>query len=132
MQDVARPFVSVGLCREVVNLAAMHGAAGAFLDPMVPVGRISENGVVSESWPRELAGIFQAPRAYQKSLLAEAARKTQGLNFEFLEHMVFQVGYSMRRVKGELTNIKVTTQWDWAIARKVVAPMMNIDVQEKR
>src|SRR5512139_4270200 len=46
IQDGARPFASAALCAAVLQAAVEHGAAGAFLDPTVPVGRV-ENGKVA-------------------------------------------------------------------------------------
>lgn len=61
IQDAARPFPSRALCAAVLQSAARHGAAGAFLDPAVPVGRL-EGDQVSSYQGRAEARIFQAPR----------------------------------------------------------------------
>ncbi|HIE54725.1 MAG TPA: hypothetical protein EYP90_06030, partial [Chromatiaceae bacterium] len=131
MQDVARPFVSARLCREVVNLAARYGAAGAFLDPMVPVGQLRADGVVRNYWPRRSSGIFQAPQAYRKEILLDAFNKAGGRHFQSPAEMVLDAGFDLAHAEGENSNIKITTEWDWTIARKVIAPMMDIDVEEK-
>ena len=53
----------------------------------------------------------------------DAREKTRGQQFHYPEQMLFEAGYGLKCVPGEMTNIKITTEWDWLIARKVILPM---------
>jgi 2-C-methyl-D-erythritol 4-phosphate cytidylyltransferase len=126
IQDAARPFASRALCSAVLNAAAEHGAAGAFLDPTVPVGHL-ENGVVASYQTREQARIFQAPQAFSREVLLSAAQKTAGRAFQSTAQMVIDAGYGLQAIAGEPENIKITTSLDWLIAQQVIAPKLGLD-----
>ena len=126
IQDAARPFPSRALCAAVLQSAARHGAAGAFLDPAVPVGRL-EGDQVSSYQSRAEARIFQAPQAFSRELLISAREKTDGRQFQSTAQMIMDAGNSLLAIPGEPENIKITTTLDWEIARKVIAPRLGLD-----
>ena len=121
IQDAARPFPSRTLCAAVLEGAAQEGAAGAFLDPTVPVGLLA-NGKVASYQSRQEARIFQAPQAFSRELLAIARTKTDGREFQSTAQMVIDAGASLLAIPGEPENIKITTTLDWQIAQDVIAP----------
>ncbi len=124
--DGARPFASPALCAAVLQAAAQHGAAGAFLDPTVPVGRL-ENGVVASCQTRQEARIFQTPQAYRRDVLHTALDKTMGREFQSTAQLVIAGGYTLHAIPGEPENIKITTSLDWLIAQRVLAPLLGLD-----
>jgi 2-C-methyl-D-erythritol 4-phosphate cytidylyltransferase len=117
LQDAARPFVSETLLREVARAAIETGCAGAFLDPEVPVARIS-GGVVVEAIGRDQAGIFQAPQAFSRTLLQAVLDEAdaRGWRDQSTLQLALRAGVAVRSVRGEKTNIKLTTPEDWAMA----------------
>ena len=126
IQDAARPFASRKLCSAVLDAAIQHGAAGAFLDPGVPVGRI-EDGQVASYQSRYEAGIFQAPQAFAREVLLAARRRTSGCQFQSTAQMVIDSGYTLQALAGEPENIKITSLLDWEIAQRVIAPALGLD-----
>lgn len=126
IQDAARPFASGKLCSAVLEAAIQHGAAGAFLDPTVPVGRI-EDGKVASYQSRYEARIFQAPQAFTREVLVTARRRTDGRQFQSTAQMVIDAGYTLQALPGEPENIKITTSLDWEIARRVIAPALGLE-----
>ena len=124
LQDVARPFAPTALCAEVLEAAAQHGAAGAFLDPQVPVGH-AQGGFVSTQWGRDTARVFQAPQAFRRDMLARARRGSGGREFQSTAQLLIAAGFPLAEVPGHSENIKITTALDWEIARKVIAPMLG-------
>lgn len=126
IQDVARPFASSTLCSRVMEAATEYGAAGAFLDPTVPVGHL-EDGVVASYQLRQNAGIFQAPQAYTREVLMTARQHTAAQQFQSTAQMVIDAGYALRAIPGEFENIKITTTLDWLIAQKVIAPTLGLE-----
>jgi 2-C-methyl-D-erythritol 4-phosphate cytidylyltransferase len=125
IQDAARPFPSRALCTAVLEGAAQHGAAGAFLDPTVPVGQLA-NGKVASYQSRQEARIFQAPQAFSRELLASARTKTDGKEFQSTAQMVIDAGDSLLAIPGEPENIKITTTLDWQIAQDVIGPNQGL------
>ena len=117
VQDVARPFATVGLMRAVVAAARATGVAGAFLQPDVPVARI-EDGCVLEYFRPDQVGVFQAPQAFERGLLLRvlAQATAQGWFEQSTLQLVLRAGLSVRAVPGEKTNLKLTTLEDWRMA----------------
>ncbi|MBL0211947.1 MAG: 2-C-methyl-D-erythritol 4-phosphate cytidylyltransferase [Holophagaceae bacterium] len=117
LQDAARPFATAALMRAVVAAARETGAAGAFLRPDVPVARI-EGGIVREHFRPDQVGVFQAPQAFERSLLLRvlAEAEAQGWSEQSTVQLVLRAGLLVRAVPGEKTNLKLTTEADWAMA----------------
>ena len=126
IHDGARPFASPQLCSAVLAAATQHGAAGAFLDPTVPVGRL-EHDVVASCQPRQEARLCQTPQAYRRDILHTAYHKSAGLEFPSTVQLVIAGGYTLHSISGEPENIKITTSLDWLIAERVLAPLMGLD-----
>ncbi|WP_020208348.1 IspD/TarI family cytidylyltransferase [Gilvimarinus chinensis] len=124
IQDAARPFASRALCNAVIHAAEIHGAAGAFLDPVVPVGTI-ENDAVGQFWHRHEVGIFQAPQAFSHALLDDAMSRPDAELFQSTAQLVIDSGQPLFAVQGEAENIKITSPLDWEIAEKVLAPKLK-------
>jgi len=125
IQDAARPFASRELCEKVLNAAAEHGAAGAFLDPQVPVGHII-NHQVGNFLDRSEAGIFQAPQAFKRSVLLHAIESQASTQCQSTAQLVIHAGHPLFVVPGEQENIKITTPFDWKVAQQVIAPLLGI------
>ncbi len=120
LQDAARPFVSEALLREVAMAALETGCAGAFLDPEVPVARLS-GGFAVEAIARDQAGIFQAPQAFSRALLLSILDQAaaHGWCDQSTLQLALRAGVAVRSVRGEKTNIKLTTPEDWAVAQQL-------------
>jgi 2-C-methyl-D-erythritol 4-phosphate cytidylyltransferase len=120
LQDAARPFASERLLRAVAAAAAETGCAGAFLDPEVPVARIA-GGMVAEAIARDHAGIFQAPQAFSRTLLLAVLDEAdaRGWREQSTLQLALRAGVAVRSVRGEKTNIKLTTPEDWAMALQI-------------
>lgn len=122
IQDAARPFVSPALMRTVAAAARETGAAGAFLDPEVPVARL-EAGTVTAHFAAPEVGIFQAPQVFSRPVLerALAAAEANGWQAQSTMQLVLRAGTVVRAVPGEKTNIKLTTPEDWLLAQGLEA-----------
>ena len=125
IQDAARPFPSRSLCRQVLSKAQEHGAAGAFLNPAVPIGLLRDDKV-SCFFHKEEVGIFQAPQAFSKALLKQAYRDTDEQHFQSTAQMLMEAGHTLVAVPGEASNIKITTALDWHVAQQAIAPFLGI------
>lgn len=117
IQDVARPFASLDLMRDVLTAAVESGVAGAFLMPDVPVAEIAEGWVVRDI-PRECVGGFQAPQAFRTGLLVDLHERAdrEGWHTQSTVQLALRAGLPVRTVPGEKLNIKITTDEDWLLA----------------
>ncbi len=119
IQDAARPFTRASSITQVIEAAAIHGAAGLFLDPSVPVA-IIEDGFAVKSISRKTAGMFQAPQAFKREVLADAMSNTQDLHFQSTAEMVLAAGHRVKCIEGDPYNIKITNEFDFSIAEKII------------
>lgn len=118
LHDVARPFVTATLLRQVFAAAQASGAAAALLDPEVPVGLIAE-GRITRHFPREQIGIFQSPQVFSRQAMqaALAYARQNGLQTQSTLQLVLATGAIVQSVPGEKANIKITTPEDWLMAQ---------------
>jgi 2-C-methyl-D-erythritol 4-phosphate cytidylyltransferase len=107
--------------RAVLEAARESKAAGAFLQPDVPVARIRD-GLVVEDFQRGQIGIFQAPQAFERTLLAKvlAEADARGWKEQSTIQLVLRTGIPVRAIPGEKTNIKLTTEEDWRLAQSLI------------
>lgn len=117
LQDVARPFASVGLLQRVLEAARGTGCAGAFLDPEVPVARIRDGRAV-EAFSREEVGVFQAPQAFARTRLLDLLDAAGALGWrpQSTMQLALRAGLAVAVVAGEKHNIKITGADDWRLA----------------
>jgi len=115
--DAARPFITLELCRAVLAGARKTGAAGALLDPEVPVAHIV-GGRIVRAIRREEAGILQAPNAFSRSLLENVYQQAElgGWQEQSTLELALRADCNVTLLPGEKTNIKLTTAVDWQLA----------------
>jgi 2-C-methyl-D-erythritol 4-phosphate cytidylyltransferase len=118
IHDAARPFASKELFLRVIDSAKETGAAGAFLQPDIPVAVIEDNIVVRD-FQRNQVGIFQAPQAFKREQLVAAINMAATHNWQEQStlQLMLRAQYTVGAVQGEKNNIKLTTPEDWQIAQ---------------
>jgi 2-C-methyl-D-erythritol 4-phosphate cytidylyltransferase len=119
VHDASMPFASRSLCGAVLAAAARDGAAGAFLEPVLPAGYASDGRVVSR-WSREHVRLFQSPQGFSGSCLALLKASSAEGDYESIADRVIKAGVAMTEVPGHAENIKITTPLDWSIAQTVL------------
>lgn len=120
VHDAARPFASQALTRAVLEAARRAGcAAGAFLDPEVPVARLRDGRVV-EAYERTEVGVFQSPQAFSREhmqVMLACQAGAPGWYGQSTIQLALLAGVPVLAVAGEKTNIKITTPEDWRQAQ---------------
>ena len=125
IHDAARPFASADLIARTVAAAAESGAALAAVQARdtVKQGHLSrgpsaaqsgEAWVVEATLPRESIFLAQTPQAFRRAVLRDALALGETATDEAA--LAERAGYTVRLVEGELSNIKITTPDDLAIA----------------
>ncbi len=115
IHDGARPLIEAELVREVIAAAQQYGAAIAAV-PVKDTVKMVEDGIVSETLPREKLWSIQTPQAFKREIICEAHRLGVGLGATDDAGLVENLGYEVRVVPGSYKNIKITTPEDLLLA----------------
>jgi len=126
VHDVVRPFASEELIKKVIEGAKKFGVCGVFIPSHLPVFLFQDNFVIS-SLPSK--GILhpQSPQAFRREILERAFRFADE-NFlveQTLYELILKIGGKIYWIRGEDTNIKITTPFDFEIAKKVFSPIFK-------
>lgn len=127
VHDVARPLVTPRLTRKVVSAAASSGAAApaiALSDTVKKVhpgsDRASEKEEVASTLSRQFLRRVQTPQVFSHNLLLEAHRSLDDVEVKQTltddASMVEVLGHPVYLVKGQRSNLKITTWHDKAVA----------------
>jgi len=126
IQDGSRPFASRALVLKVIAKARRYGAAIAFTPAVIPFARRQE-GWLTSSVPSREAIVPQSPQAFRRDILERGYQNAleKGIEDQTTLELVMRLGVRVYAVKGEETNIKITSPLDWEIASKVIAPRLQ-------
>ena len=125
IHDAARPFASAGLIARTIAAAAEAGAALAAVQAndtvkqghLLPAAAASASGdvwIVDATLPRESIFLAQTPQAFRREVLREALALGEDATDEAA--LAERAGHTVRIVEGEVSNIKITTPGDLAVA----------------
>ena len=126
IHDGVRPLISVGLVREMMDMAQEHQA----IVPVVPcvdtMKVLCENeGVLSaipgQSVDRSHLFGAQTPQIFHSELLKAAYSQAFDTSFTDDASVVEKYGKSLSYIHGEKLNIKITTADDLVLAKAVLA-----------
>jgi len=123
IHDGARPLVSPGLVRAVLEAARDHGAATAALPLKNACKEVDGSGFVKRSLERASLVSVQTPQAFRYDILARAHREgqAQGAVVDDDAELVERLGERVKVVPGDYRNLKITTPDDLAAAEAHLA-----------
>ncbi len=118
VHDGARPLVTHAVIDRAVRAANTYGAAA----PAVPVKdtiKIVQGGVVKTTPERKTLQAVQTPQVFDLPMLRGALKKARQDKVEITDDCsaVEHMGFSVKIVEGDETNMKVTTPMDLKIAQ---------------
>ena len=118
----ARPLVSAATITAVIAEARQSGAAIAAVREKNTVKIVGEDGVVQATPDRATLWEVQTPQGFRKEILLEANRRADEDGFLGTDDasLVERIGVPVRIVKGEYSNIKVTTPEDMVVAEAIL------------
>jgi 2-C-methyl-D-erythritol 4-phosphate cytidylyltransferase/2-C-methyl-D-erythritol 2,4-cyclodiphosphate synthase len=120
VHDGARPFASADLVTRTIAAAEESGAALAALpasDTVKQSGAPGDAGFVLQTIPRETIYLAQTPQAFRRDVLRDAlALAESGVEVTDEATLAERAGHPVRLVRGEPSNIKVTTPADLPVA----------------
>jgi 2-C-methyl-D-erythritol 4-phosphate cytidylyltransferase len=126
INDCNRPFASRALVLRVIEKARKHGAAIAFTPAVVPFASHQE-GLLTSPVPSRQAVVPQSPQAFLRETLERSYQSAleKGFEAQTTWELVLRLGGKIFAVRGEETNIKITSPLDWELANKVIAPIID-------
>ena len=123
VHDAARPLCSTELIIRTIEAASRYGAAIAALGAHDTVKqRAPDDGrFIGRTLPRESIVLAQTPQAFQREILAQAiALGRRGVAATDEAALAERAGHRVALVEGEPDNIKITTERDLTIARRLL------------
>lgn len=123
IHDVARPFVSEQVLRDVVEAAAQHGAATVAVPVVDTILEGDENGFLANTPNRARLWACQTPQVFRREVILRtyayaAQTATRATDDATLAH---RAGAHVKIVRGTQENFKITTPFDLAVAEWLVA-----------
>jgi 2-C-methyl-D-erythritol 4-phosphate cytidylyltransferase len=120
VHDGVRPFVSHTMIEDALEGAVQHGAAIAAVPLKDTIKRVSPQGQVEATLPRERLWRIQTPQAFRRPLLQQAFEHAwrQRLVATDEAGLIEAYGHPVHVVRGSEQNIKITTPDDLVIGER--------------
>jgi 2-C-methyl-D-erythritol 4-phosphate cytidylyltransferase len=128
IHDAARPFVTRRVVAECLRVAGERGAAVAGLPATDTVKQVAGDASVVRTLDRSAIWLAQTPQVFRTSLIRDAHRRAlaDGVTATDDAALIEHYGGTVWMVRGDTTNIKITTPSDlawaeWALQSGAVA-----------
>ena len=128
VHDAARPFCSSDLIARTIDAARRHGAAVAALPVQDTLKQrsVGTGRFVGRTLARDRIVRAQTPQAFRAAVLAEAIRLGRaGAEATDEAGLAERAGHRVALVEGDPWNVKITTERDLAVARRLVEETMT-------
>jgi len=125
VHDAARPMVSHALLDRLLACAYQHGAAIPVLPLHDTLKRITPDGQVEQTLPREGVYRVQTPQLFRADWLRAAhqrAAESGDANAPDDASLLERMGYPVHTVLGDPLNLKITTPDDYAMLLRLTTP----------
>lgn len=118
VHDGARPFLTVELLERVIMAARTTGAAIVALPVKETLKQGGADGLVTATLDRRGLWSVQTPQVFRREWLDEAYHEAAQRGWQATDDatLVERMGYPVKLVPGEETNIKITTPGDLILA----------------
>ena len=122
IHDAVRPFVSARLIERTMEAATKHMAAAPAIEISDTV-KHKDGAFLGDSVDRDSLLLVQTPQIFSKQLLLAAYEKLVGKNENWTDEtsLLMAAGRKVAWVKGERTNMKITTPEDLVLAQAVAS-----------
>ncbi len=115
VHDAARPLITRKWVKEIFDTAIRSQAAIPAAPISSTIKRV-QNGVISETVPREQLWAAQTPQVFERRLLKEAYSRRGGFVATDEAQLVERLGKTVSVVSCSPLNLKITTQEDFRMA----------------
>jgi len=121
IHDGVRPFISTEKIGKSIEMCKKEKAVILALPVNDTVKRVDEGYVVT-TLDRDKLWIAQTPQTFEYKLILEAYKKAMEDGFTGTDDssLVERLGFKVRVLEGESQNIKITTQEDLVLAKRIL------------
>lgn len=118
VHDGVRPLVSKKSIIESIRIADKYGAAVVAAPVKETIKRV-EQDLVIETLPRQNLWQIQTPQSFKYDILKDAHEKARAENYYSTDEaaLVERYGYQVKIIRGDYSNIKITTEEDLSMVR---------------
>lgn len=122
VHDAVRPLASADLFRNIVQAAALHGAAIPCLPVKDTVKRVDASGHVVATLERGELRSVQTPQGALRTVMLEAYDKARrdGILGTDDASLIEAAGHAVICIDGEEANIKITSSFDMILAETLL------------
>jgi len=121
IHDGARPLIRTSDIKKIVESAIENGAALLAVPSKDTVKEV-QNGIVTQTLPRESVWLAQTPQGFRKELLQEAFSSAEKEGYIGTDEasLVERIGKDVAIVEGHSSNIKVTVTPDIGVVQSLL------------
>ena len=120
VHDGVRPFLAMKVYDELFREAAINGAVVPVVAVYDSMRRFIGGQGATEPVPRDRYRLVQTPQVFKLSLLRRAYEQLYMENFTDDASVVENLGEPVQIVDGNRENIKITTPYDFVVAKAIV------------
>jgi 2-C-methyl-D-erythritol 4-phosphate cytidylyltransferase len=122
VHDAVRPFIKPVHIRNCCEVAKQHGGAVLGVPAKDTIKRIDDRQEIQETPSRKFLWQTQTPQVFQKDLLLRAYRQAMEDDFVGTDDasLVERLGETVRMVKGDRSNFKITYPLDLELAELLI------------
>ncbi|MCX7816446.1 MAG: 2-C-methyl-D-erythritol 4-phosphate cytidylyltransferase [Syntrophales bacterium] len=123
IHDGVRPLITAKTIEECIKLAAVKGAVIVGLPVHETIKTCSNEGIVVGTVPRDNLWIAQTPQAFRREIIMQAYTQAlkNGIYGTDDASLVERIGFPIQIIRGESTNIKITTPYDLIHANLILS-----------
>jgi 2-C-methyl-D-erythritol 4-phosphate cytidylyltransferase len=123
IHDAVRPFITIELISQCIRAAREEGAITVGVPAKDTVKEVAPDGRVLRTCDRSLMWLTQTPQAFRRNIIENAHRAAVRDGFRGTDDtsLVERLGIAVRMIRGEYSNIKITTPDDLILAETMLA-----------
>ena len=123
IHDAVRPFITAGLIENCIRAAEEEGAATVGVPVKDTVKEVGPDGRILRTCDRSLLWLTQTPQVFRRDIIENAHRAAVRDGFRGTDDtsLVERLGISVRMIRGDYENIKITTPEDLILAEALLA-----------
>lgn len=121
VHDAVRPFITVRMIEGVIEEASRSGGATLAIPVKDTVKRVSSEGYIETTIPRESLWLAQTPQAFRHDILKRAYEKIEK-DFILTDEssLLERLGVRVKLVMGSEFNIKITKEEDLILGELIL------------
>lgn len=122
IHDAVRPFITIELISRCIHVAAQEGSVTVGVPVKDTVKEVDPEGRVMRTCDRNRLWLTQTPQAFRKEIIETAHRTALRDGFRGTDDtsLVERLGMTVRMIRGDYRNIKVTTPEDLLVAEALL------------